>query len=112
MFAHCLNVETDDEYYLLWANWAYKKKRTQEAQWGNHAVMTSVKALGAPFFVSFSICKMRITTLSSDARLHEGTGLKDEKHSSADFVNKFDDLLDLGPPSAHTIPAWMVARVR
>ena len=49
---------------------------------------------------------------SPDARLHEGTGFTGELQRSADFNFEFGDPMDLGTPSAHALPARMVARMR
>ena len=60
----------------------------------------------------YTIGTDRIEKSRPDARLHESTGLTNERQCSAEFSIEVDDPMDLDTPSAHALPARMVARMR
>lgn len=74
--------------------------------------MTNINAQGAGHSFFFTICQNTMETPSPDAHLQESTGLVNEQKSSADFISKFGDPLDLVPLSAHALPPRMVALMR
>ena len=87
-FNQCPNVESNENYYREWANWARIQERVQTAQWDKHYTMIQVNAPGAGPSTLYTICNNRIETTSPDARLHEGTGLTNELQRSADLTLK------------------------